>query len=228
MDLQFQTSAPMLRQRNYNFEDIYMNKNNTLVYNNSSIIKHDNVNITDFNHIIWMLAAFSLLAGGAFVFGRYFCQPKKSIQDNTTSLLEAISRCKEETDNQNFEVKVITNALNEFNQESRFLAGQNTGRRRVAVYGLFQVANEQTALLETREKVESIQQLEELIALTANYPESGYKDNPCIETVESYLEARKVHHGKIVSLATVLLPNLGALMTAARAVNNALIVKNTI
>ena len=204
-----------------------MIKNNILFFNNSSTAPYSDVESMNFNRSILILAAFSLLAGGAFVFGRYCCQPKKSRQDNMTRLLDAIARCKEETDKQNSEVVLINDALKEFNREGRFLINQYRQRRGVVGDRLFQVANEQTALLETRETVAQDHLLDELVYLTANYPESGYEANPCIETVESYLEARKEHHEKIVSIANVLLPDFMALIVAARKAQDVPLFKNT-
>lgn len=194
-----------------------MNSTNNLFDNTSN---HNNAELMSFNHIILCIAALALVSAGAFVFGRYVCQPSTAKCDDHKLLSDAISRCKYETDQQNSEVKIIISALNEFDQESRFFIAKN---------GFFKIApTERTALLELRYKEECSQLLAELMALMGNYPESGYQNNPCLQTVELYIEARKDHHDKIMSIATILIPNLNVLIAPVRAANNTSIYQHRI
>lgn len=155
------------------------------------------------------------------VFCGFFHSSTKKHKSNAmlNELNAAISRCKDETDNQNCEVKIITSALEEFNQEA-WLLSKVQKEKFISTQGDVGSVTEQINVTETRNKAECTRLLEDLRMLTENYPKSTYRENPGIDSVEEYAEARRVHHTNILYIAEVLLPNLSSLMNEARSTQN--------
>lgn len=154
----------------------------------------------------------------SFFGGLFYSSPKTQKQNELNDL---ISRCKEETDIQNAEVRIITKALTEFNQEASFLSRQKIEGQFITENEDFQINTERTILSESRNHAGYAQHLLGVLSeLMRSYPKSGYNENPCIATVELYIEARRLHHEDILSVALVLLPELHSSLNEFRATVN--------
>jgi len=193
-----------------------MNNTNSMFYDNDNVVNSLTINALNNKRFIWVFAALSLLMSGAYVLGRFFCQPKQLISPKFTSLTEAALMCEEQTQIQNAELRVITDALNNLTQESRHILNDNKKMQIASRHGYFQAVTEKTPLIETRDKGDCKQLLAKLRELMGSYPECSFEDDPCIESIELYLSERIKHHSDIMEIAVVLLPNISSLIREAR------------
>jgi len=160
-----------------------------------------------------------LLNGLSSFFGGFFFASKINLEYRIPSdeLTNAALKCKEQIDEERRDVKIITQALVEFSAEGADLTAQSQSMTR----GLqAEVNTEHPVLTESRSKDECHQLLMELHELMENYPQCGFEDAPCIESIESYAEERGAHHATLIVIAMILLPNLSSLLNEAKTVSN--------
>lgn len=191
-----------------------MNNALTMFYHNNSSI-NPGMPLLSSNRLILILGSFSLLAAGAYALVRFIYQPKQLTSKKFPSLTEAALRCEEITLIQNSEIRLITSALNNVDQESITLEFEQ--KKQITYQSLFPpITSEKTPLIESRSGTDCKQLLAELRLLMNSYPENLFEDNPCIENIDLYLNERIEHHDKIMRLSAVLLPELSSLLNEAK------------
>ncbi len=171
-------------------------------------------NTADMNYgrIVWGMAIVLILAAGACGYNYFFLAQRQSRLKNPSALDEALSRCNEQMESEIQDKNIITSVLNNYNQEVTYFLQQH--QRKNA--GYFNTVNEKTALIESMDRGECKLRLNVLRELMNTYPKYSHYDNPCIESLESFVEARKAHHENVISIANHLLPELASFFNEAQ------------
>lgn len=147
---------------------------------------------------------------------------ENSLSDNEI-LDNLINECDLEAKVQAQDIRLIGQQLNNFNREQAYLNQQALRRLGVNTLSITERAclpleEKQPLVMEDINIARCDEMISSLIELWRTSPQ--YPDEVTIESVQEYKDASKIHHEKLISLATVLFPELQSLLNEQKQAQN--------
>ncbi len=158
-----------------------------------------------------------IYAGLATLFSGLFSPSSRTTQSKRLEeeLNDALSKCNKQINSEIQDKDSITEGLINYNQESAFFI-KNSRRQELQKKSIAK----QSVFFELVDKGGCGQLLIQLRELMNSYPKYLYYDTPSIDSLEKFAEERRLHHGNVLIIANLLLPELFALLNENKAIDN--------